>query len=62
MVFLFLKKKNYEKSNVNLFYNYRIISFHFKQFDQVIEHDKLEVFHFLRLKKIIILLYWILDL
>jgi len=45
------QEKSYKKSNTNLFYSYNIISFLFSQFSLVIEHNKLEVFHFLRLTK-----------
>ena len=47
------QEKSYEKSNTNLFYRYNIISSLFIQFSLVIKHNKLEVFHFLRLTKII---------
>ena len=45
------QEKSYEKSNTNLFCSYSIISFLFNQFGLVIEHDKLEFFHFSRLTK-----------
>jgi len=41
----------FEKSNANIFCSYNIISFLFKQFDLVIEHNKSEVFHFFRTTK-----------
>ena len=45
------QKKSFEKSNPNLFCNYSIISFLFKQFGFIIEHNKLENFHFSRTSK-----------
>ena len=42
------QEKSYKKSNTNISYSYNIISSLFKQFNLVIEHNKLEVFHFLR--------------
>ena len=41
----------FEKSNANLFCNYRIISFLFEQFSLVIKHDKSKIFHFSRVIK-----------
>lgn len=54
------QKKSYEKSNVNLFYSYNIISSLFNQFNLVIKHDKSEVLYFMRSTKDINLL--LLDL
>ena len=45
------QEKIYEKSNANLLCSYSIIFSFFKQFGLVIEHDKLEVFHFSRMTK-----------
>ena len=42
------QEKSFEKSNVNLFCSYSIISSLFEQFDLSIEHNKLKVFHFSR--------------
>ena len=49
-LFIF-QEKSYEKSNVNLFCSYSIISFLFKQFSLITEHNKSEVFHFSRATK-----------
>jgi len=46
--FFVSQEKSYEKSNVILYYNYSIIASLFDQFKLMIEHNKLEVFHFLR--------------
>jgi len=46
------QEKSYEKLNTNLFYNYSIISFIFKQFGLKIENNKLEMFYFLDLQSI----------
>ena len=45
------QEKSYEKSNTSLFCSYNIIFSLFKQFELVIEHNKLEVFHFSRATK-----------
>jgi len=45
------QEKSYEKSNTSLFCSYNIIFSLFKQFELVIEHNKLEVFHFSRTTK-----------
>ena len=45
------QKKSYEKSNAILYYSYSIIFSLFNQFSLTIEHDKSEVFHFLRMTK-----------
>jgi len=45
------QEKSYGKSNANIFCSYSIISLLFNQFSLVIEHDKWEVFHFLRSTK-----------
>jgi len=42
------QKKSYKKSNAYLFCSYNIISTPFNQFRLIIEHGKLEVFHFSR--------------
>ena len=46
--FFVSQKKSYEKSNINLFCSYSIMSSLFNQFGLVIEYDKSEVFYFLR--------------
>ena len=58
--FFISQEKSYEKSNINLFCSYSIISSLFKQFGLVIEHKKLEVFHFSRSMKNYKCLLWIL--
>ena len=45
------QEKNYKKSNATLFCSYSIFSTLFNQFGLAIEHDKSEVFYFLRLTK-----------
>ena len=45
------QKKSYEKSNAILYCSYSIIFSLFNQFGLIIEHDKSEVFHFLRMTK-----------
>jgi len=45
------QKKSYTKYNMNLYYNYSIISSLFNQFSLAIEHNKSEIFHFSRSTK-----------
>jgi len=46
--FFISQEKSYKKSNTYLFCSYNIISTPFNQFRLIIEHGKLEVFHFSR--------------
>lgn len=48
---LISQEKSYEKSNTNLFCGYNIILFFFTQFGLIVEHNKSEVFYFLRSTK-----------
>ena len=45
------QEKSYEKYNIILYCSYSIILSLFNQFGLVIEHNKLEVFYFSKLKK-----------
>ena len=51
IVFLFFRKKYFEKSNANLFCNDSIISSLFKQFSLIIKYNKSKVFHFSKIPK-----------
>jgi len=57
---LISQEKSYEKSNMNIFCSYNIISSLFTQFYLIIEHGKSKFFHFSRLRNNINLL--LLDL
>jgi len=48
---LISQEKSFEKSNINIFCSYSIISSFFKQFSLVIKHDKSMVFYFSKLTK-----------
>jgi len=49
--FFISQEKSYKKSNANLFCSYSVISSLFKPFSFMVEHNKLEIFHFPRVTK-----------
>ena len=49
--FLISQEKSFEKSNINIFCSYSIISSLFKQFSLAIKHNKSKIFHLSKLTK-----------